>query len=330
MAYHTPSVPQQERFVAELTQAINTMAHECCAWLSAAPRSLCEIEQQARRCLQAIGGLFVEGLCRLQIPAYPESAVACSCGGQADYQRRRAIQVHTLLGRLTLERPYYLCPTCQQGQAPLDAQWGVCANSISLGLEQVLALLGVNLPFADAQAVVEMLMGLSVSPTTVQEATERVGQGIAVAEAQAEAATFQGAAEVPPTPRVAGPERLYASVDGTMVHLGAEGWKEAKLGTIYTTRTHPAKEAGKPAAVRAQQHSYVADVCDAEAFGRLVWLEAARRGVLAAREVVVIGDGSHWIWNLAAEHFPHAREIVDWYHASQYIWQVAHVECRKN
>ena len=45
--------------------------------------------------------------------------------------------------------------------------------------------------------------------------------------------------------------------------------------------------------------------------------------MLDAAEVVVIGDGAHWIWNLAAEHFPEALQIVDWYHASQYIWQVA-------
>jgi transposase len=38
----------------------------------------------------------------------------------------------------------------------------------------------------------------------------------------------------------------------------------------------------------------------------------------AASEVVVVGDGAHWIWNLAALHFPDATQIVDWYHASQY------------
>ncbi len=324
MSYRTPSASQQERLVVDLTQAISAMTQECCAWLSAAPRSLFELEQEVRCRLQALGGLLVERLCRLQSERYPEPSVPCPCGGQAHYQRRRAIAVDTLLGRLRLVRPYYLCPTCHQGQAPLDAQWGVCANSVSLGLEQVLALLGVNLPFADVQAVMETLVGVTVSPTTAQEATERVGQAIAAAEAQAEAATFQVAAALPPTLRVVGPERLYVSVDGTMVHLGAEGWKEVKLGAIYTTRTHPARETGKAPEVRAEQQSFVADVCEAKAFGRLVWLEAARRGVLAAKEVVVIGDGSHWIWSLAADHFPQAVQIVDWYHASQYIWQVAH------
>ena len=40
--------------------------------------------------------------------------------------------------------------------------------------------------------------------------------------------------------------------------------------------------------------------------------------------VVVIGDGAPWIWNLAAEHFPGAVQIVDLYHAKEHVWEVAH------
>jgi len=46
--------------------------------------------------------------------------------------------------------------------------------------------------------------------------------------------------------------------------------------------------------------------------------------VSEAKEVVAIGDGAHWIWNLVEEHFPGAIQIVDWYHASEYVWKVAH------
>lgn len=40
-------------------------------------------------------------------------------------------------------------------------------------------------------------------------------------------------------------------------------------------------------------------------------------------EVVVIGDGAHWIWNLAEEHVPGATQSVDWYHANQYVRNAA-------
>lgn len=48
-----------------------------------------------------------------------------------------------------------------------------------------------------------------------------------------------------------------------------------------------------------------------------------RRGDLSSDEVVVLGDGAHWIWNIAERHFPRALQIVDWYHASEYLWNAA-------
>jgi Uncharacterised protein family (UPF0236) len=324
MTYRTVSSTRQQALREALLEQMTTLVDAVCAWLDAQPRTLAELEQRAQVHLSHLGQALLTGLCAVQVSSYPLATVACPCGGVAQYQRQRAIQVQTLLGRVQVQRPYYLCPACHRGQAPLDAAWGVCANSVSAGLEGVLARLGVSLPFAEAAELAALLLPVVVSPTTVAEATERVGEAIAAAEAQAEAATWNLAATPQPTPSVAGPERLYVSVDGTMVHLGEEGWKEAKLGAIYTTRTHPAKKAGEAPEVRAEQHSFVADLCEAEAFGRLVWWEAARRGVLQAKAVVVIGDGSHWIWTLAADHFSQAVQIVDWYHASQYVWQVAH------
>src|SRR5262249_36312923 len=55
------------------------------------------------------------------------------------------------------------------------------------------------------------------------------------------------------------------------------------------------------------------------AFGPRLALEARRRGLEGAAEVVALGDGAEWIRNLAAEHFPGATQIVDRHHASERI-----------
>lgn len=36
-----------------------------------------------------------------------------------------------------------------------------------------------------------------------------------------------------------------------------------------------------------------------------------------------MGDGAEWIWNIAAQHFPGAIQIVDLYHARQHLWVLA-------
>jgi hypothetical protein len=101
-------------------------------------------------------------------------------------------------------------------------------------------------------------------------------------------------------------------MDGVLAHIHGAGFKEIKAGSVSTTRTRPSRRRPGQLGICAQQHSYVAALTDAATFGWHLWAEAARRGVGQAAEVVVIGDGAHWIWNLAETHFPGATQIVDW------------------
>jgi transposase len=47
--------------------------------------------------------------------------------------------------------------------------------------------------------------------------------------------------------------------------------------------------------------------------------EAYRRGAENARQLTILGDGAAWIWNLAAQHFPAATQIVDLFHAREHL-----------
>ncbi len=58
-------------------------------------------------------------------------------------------------------------------------------------------------------------------------------------------------------------------------------------------------------------------------FAARVEREATRRGFDRAARQAVLGDGAKWIWNLAAEHFPDAIQIVDRFHVKQHLSDVA-------
>ena len=59
-------------------------------------------------------------------------------------------------------------------------------------------------------------------------------------------------------------------------------------------------------------------------FASRVQREAIRRGLRSCEgRQVVLGDGAKWIWNLAAEYFPDAIQIVDRFHAKQHLSDVA-------
>ena len=69
---------------------------------------------------------------------------------------------------------------------------------------------------------------------------------------------------------------------------------------------------------------YFGDVIEAETFGWRWYRQASAMGLHPARRVVVLGDGAAWIWGLAEMHFPDAIQIVDCYHATERLWNVAH------
>jgi len=101
---------------------------------------------------------------------------------------------------------------------------------------------------------------------------------------------------------------LTVGADGLRVHSDGD-WTEMKCASFLS------EEYGR---------SVIGTMERAEKFGELLYLEAVRRGAHGADTVVFVSDGATWIWNLVAHHFPFAVEVVDWYHATQHLWEIAH------
>jgi hypothetical protein len=197
---------------------------------------------------------------------------------------------------------------------------------LSAGLDTWLAELGAATAFVPAAGLLERLTGLRVSAETLRQHSERQGAAREAAEQAAIAqvqATGEAAEAVEPAPGT-----LVVETDGVMVRYRHTGWHEVKVGLV----------AG---CVDGQLHapSYVAAREEAAVFGPRLLTEAARRGTLellrwegprtgaglaVLRRVVVLGDGALWIWHLAADQFGDRVEIVDFYHASEHLWTLAH------
>ena len=96
--------------------------------------------------------------------------------------------------------------------------------------------------------------------------------------------------------------------------------REVKLGCVFTQAMW--EQEGYPIR-HPDSTTYTGAVETAEEFGKRIYLEAWKRGWSRAQKKVVMGDGAEWIWNLAAEHFPGAIQIVDIYHARQHLWELA-------
>jgi hypothetical protein len=117
------------------------------------------------------------------------------------------------------------------------------------------------------------------------------------------------------------------SLDGGMVNIRGEGWKEFKAGVVYDVGQRPGPDPLTGETVDlpcAETCQYTAVLGDVGQFAPALWAVAVAQDVPRAARSSVTADGAEWIWNLAADLFPDSTQIVDWYHATQHLAPAAH------
>lgn len=208
--------------------------------------------------------------------------------------------------------------------SPLDEQLGLRDRHYSPGvLKEMVWLSGVMGSFEKAEEVFQRVGHMSISGSSIWRRKEVWGECFkAIEEAgRGRANTLAGARQL--LPKLLGaPRRLGVSMDGTMVHIVDEGWKELKVGCVFdidvsTTWDKEAQEWEELA--HAVNNQYVAHLGGPELFGQLLWAEAQRRGWGVAKDKQVVGDGASWVWKMAEDYFFDGRQVVDWYHAMEHL-----------
>jgi hypothetical protein len=105
-------------------------------------------------------------------------------------------------------------------------------------------------------------------------------------------------------------------------------YREFKVGTVFLAQRGNQRSQLAPDVwvdtPKEGTQQYVARRTALGGFDKLLYTLACQSGLKRAQQVVVIGDGAHWIWDLACEQFPGAVQIVDLYHAQEHVWDVAH------
>jgi hypothetical protein len=201
------------------------------------------------------------------------------------------------------------------------------AKHWSEGALKLMVWLSGIIDYEKVEQVLEKVGQMDVSDSTVWRQVQDWGQGFqTIVEAERIRSSLLPGRWGAPSKRAEPKGRVGVSMDGGMVHIRNEGWKELKAGSIFDVeiRPTPDKETGDWIELaHAVNNSYVAHLGGPETFGQIVWAEAARRGWEQAADTEVIGDGARWIWNLAIDYFYDSRQIVDWYHGTEHLAEAA-------
>lgn len=194
-------------------------------------------------------------------------------------------------------------------------------------MQRLAVWVGGQVSFEQAEAILREVGQVDISDSSIWRAVRQWGSALQEAEAQAvTAANAMPSREQPQAGESKHRQRMGFSLDGWMVHVRGEGWKEVKTGAIYHIEQREAvdKRSGDPIErAAAVQCSYMAHLGGPERFGEKLWAEAQRRRLPAAYQKACVSDAAVWIWNLCQDYFPEAEQTVDWYHALSHLHAAA-------
>jgi len=243
------------------------------------------------------------------------------------HRRNRPLQMRTEAGVVKLEVVYGQDATDEHWGCPLREHWGLTSHQqLSLALEDKLAFTITATASYEEAAALAQKWGVPVTDALMYNLTQRLGSR---AEAQKEAQR-----KTPPLeaePKRAPAQLGVLMLDGWQVRQRGPGWgrkktkenrvewHEWKTG-VYYPQEQSARTAGGRGVIAGKL--VIGWQGDPVEFGRRLHWEALRGGLGRAQHKLVVGDGAPWIWNVAQDRWQGATELLDFYHASEHLWEL--------
>ena len=117
-------------------------------------------------------------------------------------------------------------------------------------------------------------------------------------------------------------QRKGVSMDGGMVNIRGEGWREMKVGTVFDVELRRERNP-QTGELEEMAHGvnvhYTAILGTKDDFKPALWALAVQHKLPTARNRSVVADGARWIWDVAEDVCPDGQQVVDWYHAVEHL-----------
>lgn len=308
--------PIVEEIVQEFREELEEIIKEARKWAQHPEGGLQLWEEAVRDRMQPIQRKILGTIIAMAGKGYEGTRSRCErCGKNRRYVRDQEQTIETVVGAIPgVRRAYYHGCDCRGGEYPLDRKMGIDRHGRSPGLRRVISLAGSISPYEKAVDYLWEIGRIVASRGKVERIAEDEGERALkwLRKEESHGMSGIGAPEV---------DRLYVETDGTTV-CTQEGWKEVKLGAVFPAQGKDEHGQDRRGAIRYTGGFESVD----EFMPRLNGLSRGAGGG-KAREVVVLADGAAWIWKRVPELFANVpvTQIVDWYHAQERIWNIAHM-----
>ena len=238
----------------------------------------------------------------------------------------------TRFGPITVRRLRGQCRRCRQWRCPADPVLGLEETAgYSPAVQEMAALVVTKMPVAEASLVLERLTGVKLPRATLDREARRQGERALALRRQLDQ---QAVAPAPARKQLElplEPYQMIIQIDAWNIRE-RDAWGETEAcrrrgeeptrwhwvytGTVFRLDQRGQTAGGRPVIT---ERGFVATRGGIDSLREQLHAEALRRGLGQAAGALVIADGAVWIWRLADDRFPEARQRLDFYHAVQHL-----------
>jgi len=323
-----PSALSPEPLAVLAARAACALEQSIQSLVLASDQNLGHLEVRAAQDVQELLRQAIERGAQAKAEATPPRCPVC---GQpltrlsADHPRT----FESRFGSITVRRTRGYCKRCRKWRVPADAALGLAQSAgYSPAVQDLAALLASKMPVEDARAVLEHLTGIQLPRATLDREARRQGQRAQRLRTQLDQ---QAALEKKQLELTLEPYQMILQLDawdirerdawGQSAALRRQGREPERWHWVYTGTCFRLDHRGRTAGGRPviTERGFVATRQGLAALREQLHAEALRRGLGQAASALVIGDGAVWIWRLADDRWPQARQRLDFYHAVQHL-----------
>jgi hypothetical protein len=321
-------VPASEPLVVLAARAGCALEHSIARCTNAPDQNLGHLEVQAARDVQELLRAAMERGAQAKADATPPLCPVC----QQKLTRLSADQPRTFesrYGSITVKRTRGYCKRCRKWRVPADTALGLEESAgYSPAVQEMASLLASKMPVEDASAVLEHLTGVKMPRATLDREARRQGERAQGVRTELDR---QAATQKPQLELTLEPYQMIIQMDawnirerdgwGQSAALRRKGQEPERWHWVYTGTVFRLDHRGQTAGGRPviSERGFVATRQGIDALRDQLHAEALRRGLGQAASALIIGDGAVWIWRLADDRFPAARQRLDFYHAVQHL-----------
>ena len=290
-----------------------------------------EWEEQVAQVRQAVMPTLLEERCALEHNARVLEGGRCPfCSADGAYLKKEETRPEALSpdGPVVITKQHCRCHQCDGSFSPQDRDWSLPSEvPLTPKAARKLAREVAKDTFGPAAKSLNDDWDTQFDPTQIQRWGEAIGKR-AVAERDAEVAACEAGTR--PTPPANAPALIVVGLDGGRVQMrdkdpdSKSRWREDKICTVTTYLPGDGKDPEEGGRVPQKLvTTHVATMEDCKAIAKLAHVEAERRGLRQAAEVLVMGDNAPWIDSARDDHFAAYPRIADYEHGVEHLWDAA-------